>query len=291
MALQIVKLPFISRCCDSGRLVKAHMHSPFRSFAVAKSEKLKIPKKKKRLDEICLERFQQYSRSFIQSWILQGKVYVNGKMVNKAGTPVSDKAVIEITAEIPKYVCRAGYKLEAAIEQLGVEVTGKVALDSGLSTGGFTDCLLQYGASYVYGVDVGYGQVADKIRRDVRVCVIERTNLRYLSGLPQKVDLVTLDLSFISILLVMPAVINAMKEEATLVTLVKPQFEARRSQVGSGGIVRDPKVHQEVLEKIIKGVENFGFQSKGWIESPLKGAEGNTEFLVCFSRTYEKSYE
>lgn len=184
-----------------------------------------------------------------------------------------------------------GYKLEAAIEQLSVDVAGKIALDSGLSTGGFTDCLLQYGASYVYGVDVGYGQVADKIRRDGRVCVIERTNLRYLSGLPKKVDLVTLDLSFISILLVMPAVVNAMKEEATLVTLVKPQFEARRSQVGSGGIVRDPKVHQEVLEKIIKGVENFGFQSKGWIESPLKGAEGNTEFLVCFSRISEKSSE
>ncbi|XP_012490945.1 uncharacterized protein LOC105803359 isoform X2 [Gossypium raimondii] len=304
MALHIVKLPFIWRCCDSsnstlfflsksysplhGRLFKSHLH---RSFAVSKSEKLQIPKRKKRLDELCLERFQQYSRTFIQSWILQGKVYVNGKVVNKAGTPVSDKAVVEIIAEIPKYVCRAGYKLEAAIEQLGVDVAGKIALDSGLSTGGFTDCLLQYGASYVYGVDVGYGQVADKIRRDERVCVIERTNLRYLSGLPQKVDLVTLDLSFISILLVMPAVVNAMKEEATLVTLVKPQFEARRSQVGSGGIVRDPKVHQEVLEKIIKGVENFGFQSKGWIESPLKGAEGNTEFLVCFSRISEKSSE
>lgn len=307
MALHIVKLPFVSRCCGSsnstlffslkpyshfhGRLVKAHMHNPFRSFAVAKSEKLQIPKKKKRLDEVCLERFQQYSRSFIQSWILQGKVYVNGRVVNKAGTPVSDKAIVEIMAEIPKYVCRAGYKLEAAIEQLGVDVVGKIALDSGLSTGGFTDCLLQYGASYVYGVDVGYGQVADKIRRDERVSVIERTNLRYLSGLPQKVDLVTLDLSFISILLVMPAVVSAMKEEATLVTLVKPQFEARRSQVGSGGIVRDPQVHQEVLERIIKGVGNFGFQSKGWIESPLKGAAGNTEFLVCFSRTSEKSSE
>ncbi|KAL1143405.1 hypothetical protein V6Z11_A11G158600 [Gossypium hirsutum] len=215
MALHIVKLPFISRCCDSsnstlfflsksysplhGRLLKSHLH---RSFAVSKSEKLQIPKKKKRLDELCLERFQQYSRTFIQSWILQGKVCVNGKVVNKAGTTVSDKAVVEIIAEIPKYVCRAGYKLEAAIEQLSVDVAGKIALDSGLSTGGFTDCLLQYGASYVYGVDVGYGQVADKIRRDERVCVIERTNLRYLSGLPKKVDLVTLDLSFISILLV-----------------------------------------------------------------------------------------
>ncbi|GAB2282388.1 hypothetical protein Dimus_016933 [Dionaea muscipula] len=259
-----------------------------RSFSVDKSGKVQIPKKKKRLDEVCLERFQQYSRTFIQSWIMQGKVYVDGKIVNKAGTPISDKAVVEIMAEVPKYVCRAGHKLEAAIDQLEVDVAGKVALDSGLSTGGFTDCLLQYGASFVYGVDVGYGQVADKIRHDERVCVIERTNLRYLSGLPQKVDLVTLDLSFISILLVMPAVVKVMEEEATLITLVKPQFEAQRSQVGKGGIVKDPQVHQEVLEKIINGVETFGFHTNGWIESPLKGADGNKEFLVHFNRTIEK---
>ncbi|XP_027150262.1 uncharacterized protein LOC113750469 [Coffea eugenioides] len=266
----------------------AHMHCRVRGFAAVKSGKIQPQKKKKRLDEICLERFQQYSRTFIQSWILQGKVFVDGKVVYKAGTPIPDKAVVVIKAEIPKYVCRAGHKLEAAIEQLGVDVSGKVALDSGLSTGGFTDCLLQYGASYVYGVDVGYGQVAEKIRQDERVSVIERTNLRYLSELPQKVDLVTLDLSFISILLVMPAVVNVMKEEATLVTLIKPQFEARRSQVGSGGIVRDPAVHQEVLDKIIKGVEDYGFSCKGWIESPLKGAEGNVEFLACFCRTAVK---
>ncbi|KAH7576532.1 hypothetical protein ACOSP7_003069 [Xanthoceras sorbifolium] len=308
MALQTLKLPIISRGCTSstsslfffsrsssptflGRWLRGQRQSLVRSFAVAKSGKIQIPKKKKRLDEICLERFQQYSRTYIQSWILQGKVFVDGKAVNKAGTPVSDKAVVEIIAEVPKYVCRAGRKLEAAIEQLSVDVVGRVALDSGLSTGGFTDCLLQYGASFVYGVDVGYGQVADKIRRDERVCVIERTNLRYLSTLPQKVDLVTLDLSFISILTVMPAVVNLMKPEASLVTLVKPQFEARRSQVGGGGIVRDPLVHKEVLERIINGVENFGFQSKGWIESPLKGAEGNTEFLVSFCRTAENQAE
>ncbi|PNY11812.1 rRNA methyltransferase-like protein, partial [Trifolium pratense] len=216
-----------------------------------------------------------------------GKVYVNGKVINKAGTPVSEKSVVEIIAEVPKYV--SGHKLEGAIEQLGVDVAGKVALDSGLSTGGFTDCLLQYGASHVYGVDVGYGQVAEKIRKDERVSIIERTNLRYLKELPQKVDLVTLDLSFISILTVMPAVVSVMKEDAALVTLVKPQFEAQRSQVGKGGIVKDPVVHQEVLEKITKGVESFGFCSKGWIESPLKGAEGNTEFLVHFSRIHNKS--
>ncbi|GMY36539.1 putative rrna methyltransferase yqxc [Fagus crenata] len=177
MAPQLLKLPIasISRLLHSTptwsflshsksqslsvRGVKAQIHSPFRSYAVAKSGKIQLPKKKKRLDEICLERFQQYSRTFIQSWILQGKVFVDGKVVNKAGTPVSEKAVVQIMAEVPKYVCRAGYKLEGAIEQLGRDVAGKVALDSGLSTGGFTDCLLQYGASFVYGVDVGYGQV------------------------------------------------------------------------------------------------------------------------------------
>ncbi|KAL5161692.1 putative rRNA methyltransferase YqxC [Glycine soja] len=275
------KLLFSVRCEDNAQIATS-----FRSYATAKSEKVLQVRKKKRLDEICVEKYQQYSRSVIQSWILQGKVYVDGKVINKAGTPVPGKAVVEIKADVPKYVCRAGHKLEAAVELLGVDVAGKVALDSGLSTGGFTDCLLQYGASHVYGVDVGYGQVADKIRRDERVSVIERTNLRYLAELPQNVDLVTLDLSFISILLVMPAVVNAMKENAALVTLVKPQFEARRSQVGKGGIVKDPAVHQEVLEKIIKGVENFGFCCKGWIESPLKGAEGNIEFLVHFNRTH-----
>ncbi|GJN06622.1 hypothetical protein PR202_ga24371 [Eleusine coracana subsp. coracana] len=172
------------------------------------------------------------------------KVHVDGRVVNKAGTQVSDKSVIEIKAEIPKY----------------------------------------HGASHVYGVDVGYGQVAEKIRTHESVSVIERTNLRYLSELPQLVDLVTLDLSFISILLVMPAVIKVMKTDSILITLIKPQFEARRSQVGGGGIVRDPLVHQEVLDRIISGVEEFGFSSKGWIESPIKGAEGNKEFLACFHR-------
>nr|XP_025636689.1 uncharacterized protein LOC112731986 isoform X5 [Arachis hypogaea] len=273
MVLQFLKHPFtISRGFHSDttltilsrfptfnspvRCVSAQIPTPFKGYATANSEKVLPVKKKKRLDEICLEKYQQYSRSIIQSWILQGKVYVNGKVINKAGTPVSEKAVVEIIAEVPKYVCRAGHKLEAAIEQLDVNVAGKVALDSGLSTGGFTDCLLQYGASHVYGVDVGYGQVAEKIRRDDRVSIIERTNLRYLTELPQNVDLVTLDLSFISILL-----------------------------VGKGGIVKDPSIHQEVLDRIIKGVEDFGFCSKGWIESPLKGAEGNTEFLVHFTRT------
>ncbi|KAH6814151.1 bacterial hemolysin-like protein [Perilla frutescens var. frutescens] len=272
----------------SVRLVEAPVHRFVRSFAASTSEKIKVQKKKKRLDEVCLERYQQYSRTFIQSWIVQGKVFVDGKVVSKCGAQISDKSVVEIKAEVPKYVCRGGHKLEAAIKQLEIDVTGKVALDSGLSTGGFTDCLLQHGASFVYGVDVGYGQVADKIRLHECVSVMERTNLRYLTELPQKVDLVTLDLSFISILTVMPAVISLMKNDAMLVTLIKPQFEAHRSQVGGGGIVRDPSVHQEVVGKIINGVQDFGFECRGWIDSPLKGAEGNKEFLACFSRRDEK---
>ncbi|KAF3330880.1 rRNA methyltransferase YqxC [Carex littledalei] len=275
---------FASSSAQPGLIFNRSNKFDFRALSGSKTERIQIPKKRRRLDEICLERFQQYSRTYIQSWIMQGKVFVDGKVVNKAGTPVSDKSVVEIKAVIPKYVCRAGHKLEAALKEFNVDCVGKIALDSGLSTGGFTDCLLQNGASHVYGVDVGYGQVAEKIRTDERVTIIERTNLRYLQELPQNVDLVTLDLSFISILLVMPAVVNLMKMESTLITLIKPQFEARRSQVGGGGIVRDPQVHQEVLERIIKGVEEFGFKTEGWIESPIKGAEGNIEFLAYFHR-------
>ncbi|CAN4093286.1 unnamed protein product [Withania somnifera] len=269
----VCKLPYSSPKLSARWLdFKIRNYLSVRTFASATTQKAQLKKKKRRLDELCLDRFQQYSRTFIQSWILQGKVLVDGKVVTKAGTQIPDKALVEIMAEIPKYVCRGGHKLEAAIENLGIDVAGKVALDSGLSTGGFTDCLLQYGASFVYGVDVGYGQCYRAYKLEIPF------------ELPKKVDLVTLDLSFISILLVMPAVVNLMKEEATLVTLIKPQFEARRSQVGGGGIVRDPLVHQEVIEKIINGVQNHGFQCKGWIESPLKGAEGNKEFLACFNR-------
>eukprot|EP00252_Welwitschia_mirabilis_P010095 TRINITY_DN23216_c0_g1_i1.p1 TRINITY_DN23216_c0_g1~~TRINITY_DN23216_c0_g1_i1.p1 ORF type:complete len:304 (+),score=43.11 TRINITY_DN23216_c0_g1_i1:95-1006(+) len=274
-----------------GAVACQHLHPSklclvqFRLYASLKEGSSKPLKRKQRLDEICLEKFPQYSRTLIQSWIIQGKVLVDGRVANKSGMPVPGKAVVEINATIPKYVCRAGYKLEAAIEKLNIDVAGKVALDSGLSTGGFTDCLLQHGASFVYGVDVGYGQVAQKIRTDERVCVMERTNLRYLSGLPRKVDLVTLDLSFISILLVMPAVLEVMKPDSTLVALIKPQFEARRNQVGKGGVVKNPEVHTEVCEKIFRGMEAFGFTKKGCIESPLKGADGNIEFLASFERT------
>ncbi|CAI5991818.1 unnamed protein product [Closterium sp. NIES-65] len=243
-------------------------------------------RKRVRLDELCVARWAQYSRSQVRSWILQGKVLVEGHPVTKAGAQVSEHADVIIKARVPKYVCRAGYKLEGALQQWGVAVGGAVALDAGLSTGGFTDCLLQHAAARVYGVDVGYGQVSERIRIDPRVVVMERTNLRHLSpsDLPEKVDLVTLDLSFISVLLVMPAVVGVMKPGAHLIVLVKPQFEARRGQVGGGGIVRSEAVRQEVLERVTRGIEEFGMEVQGVMTSPITGTDGNVEFLAHFVR-------
>ncbi|KAI7843482.1 hypothetical protein COHA_002958 [Chlorella ohadii] len=247
-----------------------------------------IRKRKRRLDEVCLERHPEYSRNVIQSWIAQGKVLVNDQPVTKAGAQVSDAASVVIIAEQPKYVCRAGLKLEAALEHWGIDVHGKTALDSGLSTGGFTDCLLQNGAASVIGVDVGYGQVAERVRTDPRVRVMERTNLRALrlpdiGGRP--VDLVTLDLSFISVLKVLDAVCDVLCPDGEAVVLIKPQFEAGKEQVSAGGVVRDPAVHRQVIDKVVAAFEGAGFACQGWRESPIKGASsGNTEFISYFRR-------
>lgn len=241
--------------------------------------------KKQRLDDYCLQQYPQYSKNLVQSWIAQGKVLVNDKVVTKAGHAVPKKAEVRINAEDPKYVCRAGFKLEKALDYFGIDVTGATALDAGLSTGGFTHCLLQRGARHVYGVDVGHGQVMGSIAQDQRVTVMERTNLRHLrpDQLPEQVSLVTLDLSFISVLKVMPAVAAVMAPGAQLVVLIKPQFEAGRAQVGAGGLVKDPQVHQAVISRITAGVEAYGLQCLGVTESPLKGDKsGNTEFLALF---------
>ncbi|KAK9905612.1 hypothetical protein WJX75_003067 [Coccomyxa subellipsoidea] len=183
----------------------------------------------------------------------KGKVAINGRVITKAGTPVASTSTVDITAEAPKFVCRAGLKLEGALDHFGLDVSGMRVLDAGLSTGGFTDCLLQRGASHVIGVDVGYGQVAERVRTDPRVTVMERTNLRYvqLTDLPeqQPVDLATLDLSFISLLKVLPAVCAVLAPRASLLALIKPQFEAGRDEVGKGGIVRDASIHRRVIEK------------------------------------------
>lgn len=192
-------------------------------------------KRKKRLDDVCVELFPEFSKNIVQSWILQGKVLVNDRPVLKCGTQVPSSARVRLLAEHPKYVCRAGLKLEKALRYFNIDVKGKLALDSGLSTGGFTDCLLQHGASHVWGVDVGYGQVAEKVRQDPRVTVMERKNLRSLrlsdiGGKP--VDLVTLDLSFISVIKVLDAICDVLIPHGELLILVKPQFEAGKQQVG-----------------------------------------------------------
>jgi len=239
---------------------------------------------KKRLDACIQELYPHYSKTQIQSWIMQGKVTVDGQIITKAGTAVAEEARCILTAEEPKYVSRAGFKLEKALAHFAIDVTGLVALDAGLSTGGFTDCLLQNGIARVYGVDVGYGQVHEKIRTNPRVIVMERTNLRNVEALPEKVDIVTLDLSFISTLKVMPAVMQVMQPYAKLVVLIKPQFEAEREDVGKGGIIKDPVVHQRVIEKVTHGIIALGFECKGITESPITGITGNKEFLGYFTR-------
>jgi 23S rRNA (cytidine1920-2'-O)/16S rRNA (cytidine1409-2'-O)-methyltransferase len=239
---------------------------------------------KKRLDQLMHEQQSQYSRAQIQSWIMQGKVSVNGKVVNKPGTMIADDAVLSYAIEEPKYVSRAGFKLEKALDHFGIDVTGLTAMDAGLSTGGFADCLLQRGARKVYGIDVGYGQVHEKIRNDSRVLLKERTNLREVTDLGELVDLVTLDLSFISVLKVMDAVDAILAPNGTLIVLIKPQFEARKEEVGRGGIIKDAKIHAEVIDRVRTGIERYGFTCHGVIESPIAGATGNKEFLAYFTR-------
>lgn len=242
--------------------------------------------KKIRLDLLLCERMPHYSRRQIQSWIMQGQVKIQGVVYNKTGAQVDPESEIEIIINEPKYVSRAGLKLEKALDYFNVDVTGLVALDAGLSTGGFTDCLLQRGIGHVYGVDVGYGQVHEKIRVHPRVTVMERTNLRTLSqcDLGQKVDLVTLDLSFISILKVVDTIDTVLKDQSALIALIKPQFEAQRHQVGKKGIIRDPAIHQEVIERVSKVLQEHGFTLHGVIESPITGSTGNKEFLVYATR-------
>lgn len=236
--------------------------------------------RKIRLDQLVHERMPQYSRRQIQSWIMQGRVSVDGHMVNKAGVQVSDQAEIVVDIQEPKFVSRAGFKLEKALEHFDIDVNGLVVLDAGLSTGGFTDCLLALGAMRVYGIDVGYGQVHEKIRHDPRVVVMERTNLRDVRDIGQKVDLVTLDLSFISLLKVLDAVCAVLKDKGALIALIKPQFEAQRHEVGRGGIIKDPAVHESVVKHVTQGLQENGFTVHGVIESPIEGSMGNKEFLV-----------
>jgi 23S rRNA (cytidine1920-2'-O)/16S rRNA (cytidine1409-2'-O)-methyltransferase len=240
--------------------------------------------KKQRLDKCVQEQYPHLTRNQIQSFIMQGKVKVDGKVCTKSGQQVNLDVPIDLNEARPKYVCRAGFKLEKALEHFKIDVTDFVAMDAGLSTGGFTDCLLQNGAQRVYGVDVGYGQVHEKITADNRVVVMERTNLRHVKNLPELVDLVTLDLSFISVLKVMDNASAVLKDGGIILLLIKPQFEARREQVGRGGIIKDEAVHNEVVERVTQGIVDCGFEYVGVTESPITGMAGNKEFLAFFRK-------
>ena len=219
-----------------------------------------------------------------QALIMAGEVKVEGKAAIKPGTLVAEEAVITILKP-PPFVSRGGIKLDFALDHFQLDVSSKVAADIGASTGGFTDCLLKKGASRVYAVDVGYGQLDYRLRQDERVAVMERVNARYPISLPEKIDLATLDLSFISVEKVIPSVARLLKEDGYLLVLLKPQFEARRNEVGKGGIVRQPMVHARVLGRFIAWAVGKGFRVGGMVASPILGASGNMEFFVLLRLT------
>ncbi len=235
--------------------------------------------KRQRLDRLLVERGLVGSREQAQRLIMAGEVLIDGRVADKPSGMVSGGEEILIRSQ-PPFVSRAGLKLAAALDRFGVSVEGLVALDVGASTGGFTDCLLQRGARRVYAVDVGYGQLAWKLRHDPRVVVMEKVNVRYLNSLPEAIAIATLDVSFISLKLVIPPVMKLLEAEASIIALIKPQFEAGRRQVGKGGVVKDPHVHREVLSDFIAWAKREGLAFTGLMASPIRGPAGNAEFLV-----------
>lgn len=242
-------------------------------------------KKKGRLDQRVVEEGLAQSRALAQAYILEGKILVNGVPITKAGTAVRVDAEVQLRGDPLPYVSRGGLKLEHALREFRLDPAGWVALDGGASTGGFTDCLLQRGAGKVYAVDVGHGQLSEKLRRDPRVVALERTNLRHLDPalIPDPIDLITLDLSFISLDKIWPALLPLLRPQTRIVTLVKPQFEAGRRLVRRGGRVTDPATHRTVLGQVVAGAEANGLQLHGLTHSPLKGPAGNLEFFALFA--------
>ncbi len=240
---------------------------------------------KKRLDVLLVERGLLDSRQKAQALIMSGQVYVDGRPVTKAGSPTEETAVVELRGNPLPYVSRGGLKLEKALEVFPISLTGKTAADIGASTGGFTDCMLQRGAKKVYAVDVGYGQLAWSLRQDERVICLERTNARYLTKeqIPEPLDFASVDVSFISLKLILPPLRALLGPESHVVCLVKPQFEAGRDKVGKKGVVRDPAVHLEVLEHFLGHAAQAGFSVVALTYSPIRGPEGNIEYLGCLS--------
>jgi len=237
---------------------------------------------KLRLDQLLVQRGLINSREQARRLILAGEVEVEGRIITKPGHQVPVTAELNVRQR-PPYVSRGGLKLEAALRTFQIDVTGLIVVDLGAATGGFTDCLLQHGARRVYAVDVGYGQLAWKLRQDQRVVVMERVNARYLQ-LPEPVDLITADVSFISLELVLPAALRYLQPDGQLVVLIKPQFEAGYEQVRKGGVVRDRAVHRAVLHRFLHWAIEQGLVLRGLTPSPLRGPAGNVEFLAWLSR-------
>ena len=236
---------------------------------------------KTRLDVLLTEQGLQESRQKAQATIMSGLVFVNGQRVDKPGTAVPNDARIEIRGNTLRYVSRGGLKLEKAMATFPISLDGAVCADIGASTGGFTDCMLQNGAAKVYAVDVGYGQLDWKLRSDPRVVCLERTNARYLDRqqIPDELDFASIDVSFISLKLIFPALYGLLRQGGEIACLIKPQFEAGREKVGKKGVVRDPKVHLEVLEHFLRHAKENGFTVLGITYSPIRGPEGNIEYL------------
>ena len=238
--------------------------------------------KRERLDKLLIERGLVASREEGRGRILAGDVLVNDQPLTKAGTLVDELAAIRIKAKVAPYASRGGSKLETALQRFGVDPTGKTVLDVGASTGGFTDCLLAHGARQIFAVDVGYGQLDWRLRKDPRVVVFEKTNIRYLElkTLPAPADLATIDVSFISLKLVLPQVKTLLRPSHQIIALIKPQFEVGKGKVGKGGVVRSRAEHERVIADIKDAAEKLGYEVGGVIESPLLGPAGNKEFFI-----------
>jgi len=237
---------------------------------------------KERLDKIVLARGLAETRARAQAMVLAGKVLVREQRVDKPGQMIDSDADIRVKGETLRYVSRGGLKLEAALREFGVNPDGKTSIDVGASTGGFTDCLLQHGASEVWAIDVGHNQLAWRIRQDSRVIVLEGQNARDLDPdqFPVRFDLATVDVIFISLTKILPALLPCLKRTADCVALIKPQFEVGKGEVGKSGVVTDPAKHRRVLNEVIESAAATGFVAVNLIESPILGAEGNREFLV-----------
>ena len=234
---------------------------------------------KQRLDNLLVTRELAENRSQAQALIMAGKVTASGKVITKPGTQVDEDASLELAEKMP-YVSRGGIKLAHALDEFKLDLNSLTAMDVGASTGGFTDCLLQRGARRVYAIDVGYGQLDYKLRQDPRVAVVERVNAHYPFSLPEKVNIATIDLSFISVTKVIPNVTEHLAPQGYMIILLKPQFEAERKEVGKGAIIKDPQVHARVLGHFIVWATEHDLRLRGLVASPILGAEGNREFLI-----------